>query len=297
MPHTTDAGKGVKRVTRKNQVHTGRVVCAEWITPHMRRVVLGGEGLKEFAPGISTDLYVKLLFPVEGVTYPEPFDIAAIRESLPRDQWPKTRTYTVRSWDPVAQRMVLDFVHHGDEGLAGPWAAAAGPGTEIRFLGPGGGYRPDGAADWHLLVGDESVLPAIAASVQTLPAAARVRVCVEVPGQEDQQELTTDADDIDIAWIHRGSARVGAALVKHVQAMEFPSGRVHAFVHGEANFVKELRRHLLLEREIGREQLSISGYWRLGANEDDWQAAKADWNRQVEREQGAAASTDTAITT
>jgi hypothetical protein len=63
---------------------------------------------------------------------------------------------------------------------------------------------------------------------------------------------------------------------------------VHAFVHGEAGFVKELRRHLRTEREIPREDLSISGYWRLGHNEDGWQASKREWNAQVEAEQETA---------
>jgi len=61
---------------------------------------------------------------------------------------------------------------------------------------------------------------------------------------------------------------------------------VQAFVHGEAGFVKELRRLLLVDRGVPRARVSISGYWRLGHDEDRWQATKREWNQQVEEEQG-----------
>lgn len=98
------------------------------------------------------------------------------------------------------------------------------------------------------------------------------------------------AADVTITWIHRGAASVGKALVAAVSTLDFPGGDVHAFIHGEAGFVKELRRLLLLERSIPRDQVSISGYRRLGHNEDSWQSSKREWNAQVEAEQGGSAS-------
>jgi NADPH-dependent ferric siderophore reductase len=251
----------------------------------MQRVVLGGKGLAEFTVGTSTDHYVKLLFAAEGVTYPEPFDMARIREEFPREQWPVTRTYTVRAWDPELRELTLDFVIHGDEGLAGPWAMRVQAGEVVRFLGPGGAYAPDPEADWHLLAGDESALPAIAASLEALPDGAVARAFVEVAGPEEEQKI---ASHVDVVWLHRGDRPVGEALVEAVRGLKFPEGRVHAFVHGEAGFVKDLRRLLRVEQAVAREDLSISGYWRLGHNEDGWQAAKRDWNAQVEVEQEAA---------
>lgn len=264
------------------KAHVAQVVRTERLTPHMQRVVLGGEGLAEFTVGDSTDHYVKLLFGAEGVTYPEPFDMQRIREEFPRDQWPVTRTYTVRSWDPQTRELAVDFVIHGDEGLAGPWAQRVEPGTTVRFLGPGGGYAPDAEADWHLLAGDESALPAIAAALEALPEGAKAFAFVEVADAEEEQKISSVAQ---IEWLHRGQRPVGEALVEAVRSLDFPAGDVHAFVHGEAGFVKELRRHLRMEREVPRERLSISGYWRLGDNEDGWQASKRDWNAQVEAEE------------
>ncbi|MGH3313195.1 MAG: siderophore-interacting protein [Streptomyces sp.] len=269
---------------KQTQVHQARVVRTVRLTPHLVRVVLGGAGLTDFAAGEYTDHYVKLLFPVPGADYPEPFDIDRIRADFPRDQWPMTRTYTVRAWDPDKRELTLDFVVHGETGLAGVWALRAEPGEEIRFLGPGGAYRPGPEAGWHLLAGDESALPAIAAALEAMPAQASVRALIEVAGPAEEQKLSAP-DTAEVVWLHRGGARVGERLVEAVRALEFPSGQPQAFVHGEAGFVKELRRHLRLERGVPREQLSISGYWRLGHDEEGWRASKKEWNARVEAEQ------------
>ncbi|MCG8969797.1 siderophore-interacting protein [Streptomyces sp. CL12-4] len=267
---------------RPRKPHTAQVVRTERLTPHMQRVVLGGEGLSAFSADTCTDHYVKLLFPAEGVTYPEPFDMERIREEFPREQWPVTRTYTVRQWDAEHRELVLDFVIHGDEGLAGPWAKRVQPGETVRFMGPGGAYAPDPAADWHLFAGDESALPAIARSLEALPDGARAFAFVEVEGPQEEQKIDSD---VQVVWLHRGDRPMGQALVEAVRGLDFPEGRVHAFVHGEAACVKELRKLLRVERGIPREDLSISGYWRLGHNEDGWQASKREWNARVEAEQ------------
>ncbi|MEV4274856.1 siderophore-interacting protein [Actinoplanes xinjiangensis] len=266
--------------------HEGVVTRVEQLTPHMVRVVVGGDALTRIEAGQFTDHYIKVLFPQPGVTYPEPFDMGVIRETVPRASWPAVRTYTVRKWLPEAGEMWVDFVVHGDEGIAGPWAAAARPGDVFRFMGPGGGYAPDAAADWHLLVGDESALPAISAALERMPEGARVRAFLEVSGADEEQKIETRAD-AEITWVHRGT---GESLVDAVRGLEFPAGQVQAFVHGEANFVRDLRRFLRVELAIPMTQLSISGYWRRGLNEDGWQAGKREWNEQIEREQERAAA-------
>lgn len=144
--------------------------------------------------------------------------------------------------------------------------------------------RPDPAAGWHLLAGDESALPAIAAAVERMPEGAVVHAFVEVSGPDEEQKIAAP-DGVGVHWLHRGDRPAGEALIDAVKALDFPSGEVSAFVHGEAGCVKELRRHLRLDRGIPREQLSISGYWRLGQNDETWRAAKREWNAQVEAEQ------------
>ncbi|MGB2572531.1 siderophore-interacting protein [Micromonospora citrea] len=271
---------------RPKTVTSARVLRTERPTPHLVRVVLGGEELAGLPVGQYTDHYVKLLFPPDGVTYPHPVDLATIKREFPAEQWPRMRAYTVRAWDPVAGELTLDVVHHGDEGLAGPWAARLRPGDEVLFTGPGGAYAPDPTADWHLLVGDESALPAIGAALERLPLGAPAVVFVEVDGAADEQPLPSPGA-VELTWLHRGGRPVGAALVDAVRALEFRPGRVHAFVHGEATFVKDLRRLLRVERDVPRADLSISGYWRRGMTDEGWRSTKPDWNRQVEAEEAA----------
>src|SRR3954454_14569320 len=182
------------------RAHLGTVTRVEQLTPHMVRVVIGGEGVAALPVGAFTDHYIKVLFPPPGVSYPEPFDMAAIRESRPRDEWPVVRTYTIRRWLPDAGEIWVDFVVHGDEGIAGPWAATARPGEPFRFMGPGGGYPPGPGAAWHLLAGDESALPAIAAALERMPTRVRVRAFLEMIDPAEEQKLETPAD-ADITWL------------------------------------------------------------------------------------------------
>jgi NADPH-dependent ferric siderophore reductase len=248
----------------------------------MIRVVLGGEGLAGFPAGEFTDHYVKLLFPPPGASYRAPFDVEQLRAELPPELWPVTRTYTVRAWDETTGELTIDFVYHGDEGLAGPWAAAAAPGDRIQFFGPGGGYTPRADADWHLLVGDESALPAIGAALPRLPAGVPALVFVEVEGPVEQQSDLVLRDGVTVVWVHRGGGVPGEAVVTAVKAVDLPTGTGHVFVHGEAALVRELRLHLRVERGLPAEFTSISGYWRSGRTEDRWQAEKRDWNAEVE---------------
>lgn len=256
------------------------VVRTERLTPHMVRVVLGGPGLVGFDPTPWTDRYVKLCFPpeVEG-------------------QRDRQRTYTVRWYDAQAAELAIDFVVHGDDGLAGPWAASAQPGDPMSLLGPGGAYAPSGAAAWHLLVGDESALPAIAAALEGMPAGARVKAFVEVDGPSGELPLTSPGVPVDagplLTWVHRGAdgpAVPGAEdspLVEAVTAWDFPAGTPQVFLHGDAGFVKTLRRFLRGERSVPVEALSASGYWRRGRTEEGWRSDKAAWKAEVDSDDAA----------
>lgn len=255
--------------------HTAQVIRTEQLSPHMVRVIAGGPGLAAFAPKDATDMYVKIQFLHPGLEYEEPVDVFALRETLPREQWPVTRTYTVRSFDAQAQEIAIDFVVHGEDGLAGPWAAAAAPGDRLIFSGPGGAYAPDPDADWHLFAGDESALPAIAVALESLPADARGQAYVEVDTAADIQPLEKP-DAVELTWVFRNGTTPDActALLDAVRNGPWHDGRVHAFVHGEREYMKVLRDLLFKQRGLDRSQVSLSGYWAYGRTEDNFQAEK-----------------------
>jgi NADPH-dependent ferric siderophore reductase len=256
------------------------VETVEQLTPHMVRIAVGGEGLADFEAGAFSDHYVKLQLPPAGADYDSGADFEAIRATRSRDEHPLTRTYSVRSWNQAERRLTIDFVVHGDSGVAGPWAAAAEPGDVLQFQGPGGAYSPRVDADWHLLAGDASVLPAIGASLERMPAGVAVFVVAEVDGPEEELALPTAAD-LRLRWLHRSESpgEEPDLLTEAVRALHLPAGDGHAFVHGEASSARALRRHFLVERELPAARLSASGYWKLRRTEEGWREDKAEWNR------------------
>ena len=182
-----------------------QVVRTERLSPHMVRIVAGGPDLAKFVAKDATDMYVKINFLQPGVEYAEPVDVFDIRDTMPREHWPVTRTYTVRWVNVAQQEIAIDFVVHGDAGLAGPWAAAAVPGDRIIFTGPGGAYTPNPEADWHLFAGDEAALPAIAAALEFLPAEAIGHAYLEVDTASEIQPLNKP-DGVELTWVFRNGA-------------------------------------------------------------------------------------------
>ncbi|WP_445445058.1 siderophore-interacting protein [Clavibacter sp. km3a] len=263
--------------------HVLQVVRTERLTPHLVRVHLGGEGtralLAEAVPErlAATDAYVKLMLPQPGSGVVPPFDLPALRASLPPEALPAVRTYTLRLADPAAGTAAIDFVVHGDEGLAGPWAASARPGDLIAASGPGGMFRPSAEADvTRVLLGDDSAVPAIAAALAAMPDGAGGVALIEVDGPADELPLAHPAG-VEVRWIHRSrtpDAVPGAPLVAAARALARPDGEVEVFAHGERGAMKELRALLQDGWGIDRRALSLSAYWALGRAEDLFQAEK-----------------------
>jgi NADPH-dependent ferric siderophore reductase len=248
------------------------VIRTEWLTPHMVRVILGDPGFDSFVPNAFTDAYAKLEF------------------GSPDE--PVLRTYTIRSVDPLAREIAIDFVVHGDAGVAGPWAASAAAGDVLRLRGPGGAFAPDRDADWYLLAGDETAIPAISAAVEKLDASAVGRVIIEVAGPEDEIAVHSPAG-VDVTWLHRGDTadRAGAEvsgdnapLVAAVRDISWLPGTVQVFIHGEAQAVMQnLRSYVRKERGVPASAASISGYWRRGRTEEGFRV----WKSELAASEGA----------
>ncbi|MFV0374101.1 siderophore-interacting protein [Microbacterium sp.] len=273
------------RAPRRPRVqHVLDVVATERLTPHLTRVHLGGEGFAAFLSGIdtdrlaATDKYIKMLFAPAGSDLQPPYDMEKLRETLPPERMPSQRTYTIRSVAPDGASMAVDFVVHGDEGIAGPWAERARPGDRVAFFGPGGQYAPAPGDPERLYLGDDSAIPAIAAAVAALPADARGRVVIEVTDADDEIPLAAP-EHIDVRWLHRADstgalAGYGEPLVAAVAALAAPAGDIDVFAHGEREAMKRLRALLHGQWGVPRTSLSLSAYWAQGRAEDAFQAEK-----------------------
>ena len=267
-------------------IHTFEVVRTERLTPHMIRVVLGG-GFTTFAPSDFADSYVKIVLPQSGTdvsTLPTPLTLDSFKK-LPDAYQPVVRTYTVRKVDTERGEISIDFVVHGEHGVAGPWAGSVQPGDPAYLMGPSGAYSPDPAADWHLLAGDEAGLPAISTALEAMAPDAVGLAFIEVSGPDDEIELVAP-EGVQIRWIYReGRAdlvsedRAGdhAPLIAAVKEALWLPGQVQVFIHGEAQAVMHnLRPYVRKERGVDAKWASISGYWRRGRTEETFRQWKAE---------------------
>ena len=219
------------------------------LNAHTVRVVAGGPGFADYRDNEFTDKYAKLLF-------------GDVR-----------RTYTVRRADPGRQRLTIDFVVHGDAGIAAPWARTAEPGDRLTLSGAGGAYQPDPTCDAHVFLGDESALPAIDAALEALPATARGYALLEVSDSTDALEAAVP-DRVEVRWLHRtGPGTQPDLLARTLLDLPWPVGRVDVFAHGERESMKAVRAALAQRRSEG-DRVSLSGYWAYGRTEDRFQAEK-----------------------
>ncbi|MGO1182408.1 MAG: siderophore-interacting protein [Micrococcaceae bacterium] len=273
---------------RKKPQAVMEIVATERINAHFQRLTFGGPGFADFQNNASTDKYIKLLLPPDpslGLT--PPFDLDALRAELPKEQLPVRRTYTVRSVDEQAGTLTVDFVLHGDDGVAGPWAASVQVGDLVQFGGPGGKYYPAPETDWHLLAGDEAALPAIAAALEAMDDDAVGVTHLEVATAEDEWDLVAPAG-VEVCWHHRGGSFTpeNSQLEQAVRDTPWRDGVVQTFIHGEREVMKALRKYFTDERGIERAQLSLSAYWAYGRAEDAFQAEKSTPIGQIYDEQG-----------
>lgn len=249
-----------------------KVTGVRRLTPHMSRVTFSGASLEDQAP----DQYLKVFFPQPG--QPEPVLPAPLGGdevyswyktylAMPDDVRPPMRTYTVRALRPSVREVDIDFVLHGDEGPASAWAATASEGDRVAFLGPHGLYNVPSDTNWQLLIGDETAIPAIGAIVEALPAGTRALVYIEIGDREDRQVFDTRGT-VELHWVVRGSGGIGSAVLEAVRKAELPDGTPYAWISGEANMVKLVRRHLVRERGVDKRAICFTGYWRQGVSEE-----------------------------
>jgi len=234
----------------------------EQISPGMLRLTFGGDDLQGFeSPGF--DDHVKLIFPdpVTGVILcPKVGPNGAI---WPDDTRPVMRDYTPRHYDKEANLLTVDFALH-EAGPATAWALAARLGDSLGVGGPKGSMIIPMDFDGHLLVGDETALPAIARRVRALPPSARAIVLVEVDSPAHVLELPTAAQ-VTIRWVYRSEAAEGAssALPNAVADLMLPTGDCFAWVACETLLARELRA-TLVERGWPAKRIKAAGYWRRG---------------------------------
>lgn len=251
------------------------VVRATDITSGMRRVTLTGEQLGAFSsaagierPGFASSGFdddVALYFPYPGQSEAVLPIQGEAKLVLPKDPRPLSRAYTVRRWDPETGELDVDFVKHG-VGTGTTWASRARPGDRIHLSGPSTSKAFPADAVWLLVVGDDTALPAIGRLLDELPADARAQVFIEIAEVAHRQELR-ELPGVEVNWLVRNGAPAGTVslLTEAVRAAEWWSGEVFAWLAGEHTAVRDIRRHLVEDRGVPKEDIDFAGYWRRSA--------------------------------
>lgn len=242
------------------------VARSQRISPHMQRVTLTGDDLARLQ-WRGFDQWVRIFLPTDDPSSLEHVPRTLTRgsymrlQAVPARRRPVVRSYTLRNWRPETRELDIDFVVHGTDGVAGPWALAAKPGDRLALIDQGCGW-PQPGVDSVVLVADETGLPAVLGILRDLPRTARGLALIEVPDAEDAQP-TTNPDGVEVRWLIRDSADVPGrrALAELVEAELAPSAR-HAFCVGEAGLATGARRHLVRERGWDRADVTFCGYWK-----------------------------------
>lgn len=231
------------------------------ITPAMRRVTVACDDPGHFTSG---GLHVRVLIPPRGR---EPVWPSVGPDS--RVIWPEgddalaKRTYTIRSIDHARGELDIDVVLH-DDSPGSIWAREAKPGDRVGLLGPGGGDVIP--ADWYLLCGDETALPAIARIAETLPSSTRASIVIEVADASEQQEIASKAM-IEVTWLHREGAPAGSTdlLPQAVRSIALPDqGSPFVFAGCEQAAARAIRKHLRAEKQLPKDRHLVAAYWRRG---------------------------------
>ena len=245
------------------------VINSTQLTENMQRITFKAEDLSTFDME-SEGGYIKLMFNDNGGT-----DLSEIAEGTR----PMMRTYTVRNLRKEQNELDVDFVrhHHTNKimtvetgGFASAWAQNAVNGNTISIAGPGSIKGLNHNADWFFLVADMTALPALSAKLEALPATAVGYAVIEINHQSDKQTLTKP-QGLELVWVIKSNAQ---DLTDTVRAQEWKAGRVSVWSACEFNQMRALRTYFRNEKEVDKDELYISSYWKEGCTEDGHKVAK-----------------------
>jgi NADPH-dependent ferric siderophore reductase len=234
----------IERIRYETRRRTLNVVAVAKLTPNMVSVSLSGD-----LEGFQTqgfDDHVKLFLPGGGA-----------------DAAPIMRDFTPAHFDAARDTLQIEFALH-QSGPASDWARVVQAGQRLEIGGPRGSMVIASTLANHVLIGDETALPAIKRRVRELPPQTKVIAVVEVSEAAEQQTLACPAD-LELHWAHRETSGAGA-LIAAVRRLSLPNQNTFAWAACEADVAKALRQVLITEKQIAKTHVKASGYWRRGAS-------------------------------
>jgi NADPH-dependent ferric siderophore reductase len=252
------AARGVQRVRHPLAARRLDVLNVLRISPHFVRVTLGGAQLDGFVSA-SFDDHFKLMLPADAHSA---LVLPAFGANGP--QWPAAgvrpvmRDFTPRFHDPVKRELDVEFALHG-EGPASEWAAQAAKGQSVGVGGPRGSFIIPVDYDWHLLIGDETALPAISRRLEELPRGAVAMAVVLTEDAADRRVFHTNAN-VTEQWVSSAEE-----LISTVRQLQLPAGEGFGWAAGEAKTIASVRQVLTGTHGMQKDHLRTAAYWKRGA--------------------------------
>ena len=214
-------------MTTRAQRYDAVVTRREQLSPHLVRLTLSVPGLE------STGILDEWV----GLVAPGQFQV---------------RYYTVRSLE--GSDLVVDVVLH-EAGLVTEWVSADCVGDDLVVTGAQGSFSPPPNAEWLLLVGDLTAMPAMARICEA--TALPTRVWAEVP--DDLSGYLPDG--ADVTWLEPpGEGR--SRLAEVVEGIDWPAGDGYFWMAGESAQMRAIRKHLMREVKMPSSHYDVMGYWR-----------------------------------
>ena len=245
--------KIVNKVLLKRSVYSLTVDGIERLSPNMMRFIfyVAPTGLSKAHEGG----YLKLEFQqADGKT--------------------RMRSYTIRKVLNDGKQIVIDFVDHGDSGLASAWANQAQVGQALTARGPGAAKNISESEKHCIIVGDASSLPAIAVTLSCLSAEVQGHCLIHLLDEQDKQSLPIP-DGVDMHWVIAPNQQQAAqAIVAQLEALNIPSIAMGAWVAGEFEVALAARKYLQAKVDLGTTY--FSSYWKVGVTDDLNKQAKAE---------------------
>jgi NADPH-dependent ferric siderophore reductase len=260
----TRSDLAVSRVRHPLKFRLLQVKRVQPLTPHLIRVTFTSDDLHDFESA-SFDDHIKVFFPAPGADRPVLPSAGPNGPVFPEDQpRPVARDFTPRRYDRAARELDIEFAMH-EAGPAATWAAQAKVGQYLGIGGPRGSLVIPTGFDWHLLIGDETALPAIARRLTELPAGTRVAAVLEVADPSARMNFDTEPE-LHAVWRYRSESPYrGAALLQAVRETYLPEGEGYVWAAGESATMRAVRYHLCTERGVDKSRIRAASYWKQGA--------------------------------
>ena len=243
--------------------HVLTIKRIEELSPEMVRIVAGAPKLAGYRPNSKADQYVKMYYADPALGLVPPYDLKALRQTLPRQQMPRSRSYTIRWVDEAAEELAIDFVLHQDPGSAGAWAAAAKVGDPLVISGARGKFTPRSKSDYFIFAADEAGIPAISSAVAMLPENAQGVALLEIAGPGSEFTIP-HPDGVELRWLHRNGEAAGTTdlLPQAMRALPQRSRNTSVMAHAERTAAKAMSG-IASGWGLDKKSVHISSYWTL----------------------------------